>query len=419
MSVRSLRSMKSVIKCLLVAFLTGVGGMVQAQSNATIEILRNAALRNGLRPVKQLFDSTDSNLAVVGKTFFESENVSLNGGMSCRTCHLDEFGSADGLPNAVGILGAGKGPERALSDGLIVPRNTLPLWGRGVLGFDVFFWDGKVDFSGENPLSQFGDAPPSQDALLTAVHLPPVEIREMIRDDADISRYQLESPQQAQELYERVAARLFETEYPAIVELATQLGKRAPEMTFHDVARSIAAFIRAEFRLRDTAFHRFVFGQKELAADQIQGGIIFYGKGKCVNCHTGPYFSDLRFHAVPFPQLGFGKNGFGVDYGRFNVTFDPDDLYKFRTPPLFNVTKTAPYGHAGALPTIKDAIIAHFDPLRYLEPESMDNLARHEFFKRMAAVGDEFKHVSVLSDREVEQVTNFLETLSFGRQPAR
>lgn len=413
---RSLRSTKFVIECLLVSFVTGIGGMAQAQSDATVEILRDAALRNGLRPAKQLFNNADSNLAAVGKTFFESENVSLNGRMSCRTCHLDEFGTADGLPNAVGILGEGKGPERALSDGLIVPRNTLPLWGRGALDFDVFFWDGKVDFSGEIPLSQFGNAPPSQDALLTAVHLPPVEIREMIRDNADISRYQLESPEKAQELYERVAARLLETEYPAVVELTTQLGKRPPEITFHDVARSIAAFIRVEFRLRDTDFHKFVFGQKELLPEQFQGGIIFYGKGKCVNCHTGPHFSDLRFHAVPFPQLGFGKNGFGVDYGRFNVTFDPEDLYKFRTPPLFNVTKTAPYGHAGALPTIKDAIIAHFDPLRYVEPESMDSLARHEFFKRMAAVGDEFQHVSVLSDREVEQVVSFLETLSFGRQ---
>lgn len=419
MSERSLRSMKFVIECLLVSLLASIGWTVQAQGDAANEILRNAALRNGLRPAKQLFDDTDSDLAAVGKTFFESENMSLNSRMSCRTCHLDEFGSADGLPNAVGILGQGEGPERALSEGLIVPRNTLPLWGRGALGFDVFFWDGKVDFSGERPVSQFGNVPPSHDALLTAVHLPPVEIREMIRDNADISRYQLESLEKAQELYERVAERLRETEYSAVVELAAQLGKPWPQITFHDVARSIAAFIRTEFRLRDTDFHEFVFGQKELSPDQFQGGIIFYGKGKCVNCHSGPHYSDLRFHAVPLPQLGFGKNGFGVDYGRFNVTFDPEDLYKFRTPPLFNVTKTAPYGHAGAIRTVKDAIVAHFDPLRFVEPGSMDGLARHEFFKRMAAVGGEFKHVSILSDREVEHVVSFLETLTFRPEPAK
>ena len=239
---------------------------------------------------------------------------------------MGEFGSADGLPNAIGIFGKGKGPERAFSEGRIVPRNTLPLWGRGALGFDVFFWDGKVDFSGEKPLSQFGDAMPSQDALLTAVHLPPVEIREMIDDDDDVSRYKLESPGQAQKLYERIVMRLLKTEQQAVSELAMRLGKRVDMVIFHDVARSIAAFIRSEFRLEDTAFHRFVFGNGELTPDELKGAIIFYGKGKCVNCHTGPYFSDLRFHAVPLPQLGFGKNGFGVDYGRFNVTFDPGDL---------------------------------------------------------------------------------------------
>ena len=405
--------MRFATSCLLVAIGLATGVTADAQGNSFTEILRNAALTNGLRPAKQLYDDTDARLASVGRTFFGSKNLSLNGRIACQTCHLNEFGSADGLSNAVGIFGFGEGPERAFSDGRIVPRNTLPLWGRGGVGFDVFFWDGKVDFSGGEQISQFGDSAPSQDALLTAVHLPPVEIREMIDDDADLSRYKLEAPAMADELYLRIVAQLLETEQDAVGELAVQLEKLATDITFHDVARSIAAFIRSEFRLEDTAFHRFVFGEGELTSDEIEGGIIFYGKGKCTNCHSGPYFSDLRFHAVPLPQLGFGKNGFGVDYGRFNVTFDPADLYKFRTPPLINVEATAPYGHAGSLPTVRDAIIAHFDPLRYLDPGSMDIISRHELFRRMAAVGDEFKLIGVLSDREVEQLTRFLETLSF------
>ena len=49
----------------------------------------------------------------------------------------------------------------------------------------------------------------------------------------------------------------------------------------------------------------------------------------------------------------------------------------------------------------------------------MDLLARHEFFRRMAAVGDQFRFVSVLNDREVDHVTSFLKTLSFDRaQPS-
>ena len=40
-------------------------------------------------------------------------------------------------------------------------------------------------------------------------------------------------------------------------------------------------------------------------------------------------------------------------------------------------------------------------------------LARHELFRRMAAVGDEFMLVSHLSETEVDQVTRFLGTLTF------
>ena len=139
--------MRSVTSFLLFAIALIVGSPADATDKSFPEILRTAALANGLVPAKQLFVDTDLSLASVGRKFFESKNLSLNGRISCRTCHLDAFGSADGLPNAVGIFGAGEGPRRAFSKGKIVPRNTLPLWGRGGAGFDVFFWDGKVIFN--------------------------------------------------------------------------------------------------------------------------------------------------------------------------------------------------------------------------------------------------------------------------------
>jgi len=366
-----------------------------------------------LRPAAQLFIATDSELSIVGKKFFESENVSLNGKMSCRICHLDEFGSADGLPNAIGIFGRDRGPKRAFSDGKIVPRNTLPLWGRGGVGFQTFFWDGKIDFSDGKRISQFGDSPPSDDALVTAVHIPPLEIREMLNDDEVVSRYQRETPEVAKGLQAEIITRLKDTELKAMRELATLLNKPVREIHFLDIARSIAAFIRSEFKVKNTKLHKFVFGTTILSEDEIQGGIIFYGKGKCINCHYGPFFSDFKYHAVPFPQLGFGKNGFGVDYGRFNVTFKNSDLYKFRTPPLLNVANTAPYGHSGSIANLDQAISAHFDPISNIDPKSMTALERHEFFKRVAASGESFKYISYLSAEEVGMLIAFLQTLSF------
>ena len=397
---------------LTLAILLAATACADARIENLGEFVRQAALDHGLRPASQLIEGTDSNLAEVGGRFFRSKGLSLNGDMACDTCHLEQFSSADGLPNAIGVFGKGDGPSRAFSDGRIVPRNTLPLWGRGGVGFNVFFWDGRIDFDSLPPLTPYGEAPPSSDPLVVAAHLPPVEIREMIVDEG-LSRYKGETAQAAHALHQRIALRLAEREPDAVRELLAQLRKPSGELAFIDVARSLAAFIRKEFRMRDTRLHRHVFGTGELSEDELMGGVVFYGKGKCANCHTGPYFSDFRFHAVPLPQLGFGKNGFGIDYGRFNITLDPDDLYRFRTAPLVNVAQTAPYGHAGSISTVRDAIAAHFDPLRFVQPSSMDLVQRHEFYRRVAAIGGEFKLMGLLTEDEVDQVAAFLDTLTF------
>ena len=100
-----------------------------------------------------------------------------------------------------------------------------------------------------------------------------------------------------------------------------------------------------------------------MSESEQKGGLIFYGKGRCSSCHNGPYFTDFQFHAIATPQLGFGKNGFGIDYGRYNSTLRDEDRYRFRTPPLWNVTKTAPYFHSGSVQELEDAILLHVDPL--------------------------------------------------------
>src|SRR5690606_6569998 len=117
-------------------------------------------------------------------------------------------------------------------------------------------------------------------------------------------------------------------------------------------------------------------------------------------------------HTVAFPQAGFGKNGFGVDYGRYNVTFDPADLYAFRTPPLYNVAKTAPYSHSGSVMNLEHAVQYHFDPLRHPSPVTMTQTARIEHFKRRAKAGSETTPPQ-LSDDDVKDVVSFLRTLSF------
>lgn len=403
--------MKSAISLGLVV-LALVVGAADARADVRTEVLRKAAADFGVPPRPPETAPVDPTEAALGRRLFEERALSLNGDISCRDCHLDEFGSADGLPNAIGVGGVGKGAARAMKGGQIVPRNVLPLWGRGDAGFDVLFWDGKVNARNGAVVSQFGDATPADDPLLVAVHLPVTEFREMLTDDAETAElYEKEDVSAAQALYDRLTARVLATgDYAA--GLGALYGVPPEDLRFLHVARAITAFIRDEFRLRDTRFQRFLRGEADLSVQEVAGGLVFFGKGRCATCHGGPYFSDLDFHAVPLPQAGFGKNGFGVDYGRFNVTHDPADLYKFRTPPLINVIRTAPYGHSGALYSLRDAIRAHVDPLALIDPKAMDPLARHELFKRLMAAEAERATVNYLDEDDLAALEAFLGTLA-------
>ena len=380
--------------------------------NSEERILKKAILANGFKSPEDMYVAKDRNLATVGKLFFQSKNLSLNGRISCATCHISDKGSSDGIPNAAGVQGYGEGEERLRSGAKIVPRNTLALWGVGSKDFKTFFWDGRIDFSGNDIVSQFGNGIPSKDPLITAVHLPVVEIRETLEEDDFVLAHKQESTDSADAVYKAILNNLKNHEKEAINELLKETGKEIGEIEFIDVARSIASFIRNEFRIRNTPLNSFIKGKKSLTKKQIKGGLIFYGKGNCISCHSGSNFTNQNFYTVPFPQLGFGKNGFGIDYGRYNATFNPKDLYKFRAPSLYNNGLTAPYGHSGSVPNLYSSIRAHFDPLSLVDLSKYNSHQRFQFYKYLAK-SDTVDKVKYISNDEIQLLIDFLGTMNF------
>nr|WP_281407383.1 His-Xaa-Ser system-associated MauG-like protein [Mesorhizobium sp. J18] len=373
---------------------------------------RNAALAAGLVRPQETHVEVSPDLVSIGKLLFQTKKMSLDHETACATCHRDRFGSTDGLPVAIGTEGHGEGISRLLDGGDIIPRNALPFWGRGGVGFDVFFWDGRVDGSGNGLISQFGDAAPSDDPLVVAVHLPPVQIGEMILDIAGNYELESESIGSAQRVYDTIARRIAED--PALgPSLGSAAGVEQADIGFIHIAQAIASFIRFNFRIKDTRFHRFVFDDGELTDDERAGGLLFYGKAGCSACHYGPYFSDLRFHAIPFTQAGFGFNGFGIDYGRFNVTMDPDDRQKFRTPPLYNAAKTGPYSHSGSIGNLKEAIRAHVDPLAVYKADLLTGPQRVQFYESLRTWAREPVSGTYLSDHELDGLVAFLRALEY------
>lgn len=402
--------MKSVIK--IVCALATVVAVPAAAETMREAVLRKAALENGLQRPEELWPEFDHNKAAVGELLFESDQLSLTRNVSCRDCHLDEFGSADGLPLGHGAGGVGTGIERMKSPAGLLSRNALALWGRGGVGFNVFFWDGRVDGSSGSVRSQFGSMVPSDDALVVATHLPTVEFREMIGESDDTEWLRQGDVDAAQKVHQEIAKRIKAT--PEIAApMAEAFNIDAAELAYLQVAEALAAFIRLEFRVRDTKLHKFVFDGEDLTESELAGGLLFFGRGQCATCHSGPYFSDLDFHAIPFAQFGFGFNGFGIDYGRYNFTQDPGDLYTFRTPPLFNVTKTAPYSHSGAEPDLAMAIRAHVDPLAGIDTSALSPLDRNEIYQRIARWVQEPVYSVELSTQEISEIVDFLSTLDF------
>lgn len=377
--------------------------------------LQRAALAAGLKPAQSTNIFVEPLLVDIGKTLFESKELSIAKDTACSSCHLDQFGSADGLPIALGTKASGFGATRIVNGGDIIPRNVLPLWGRGDNGFDVLFWDGKVEKTQTSLISQFGKDVRSDDPLVVAVMLPPVEIGEMFIDTDGTDGFQTETLESAEIVYDLLINRIKDD--PVLgSKLASASKKKIQDLDFLDAASALAGFIRQNFRVQPTKLHRFVFKNEALTQSEIRGGLLFYGKGRCSLCHNGPFFSDFAFHSIPVQQIGFGKNGFGVDYGRFNVTLDTMDQHLFRTPPLLNVTKTAPYGHSGGAGTIKEIVTAHFDPLRSFPKLDSDVVARTELYLRLGKWTQSVLPGVVLDEDEVKDIEAFLKTLNYNSE---
>jgi len=118
-----------------------------------------------------------------------------------------------------------------------------------------------------------------------------------------------------------------------------------------------------------------------------RGLALFTGKGGCSSCHliekdhapftdnalhnTGIGYANSMLGDGPAPKVQLAPGEFVAvdpevlanagegrpnDLGRYEITGDPDDRWKYRTPTLRNVALTAPYMHNGVLPTLEAVV---------------------------------------------------------------
>jgi cytochrome c peroxidase len=90
-------------------------------------------------------------------------------------------------------------------------------------------------------------------------------------------------------------------------------------------------------------------GQASFTAQEMSGYTVF--QAKCATCHPEPMFTDYSFR-----NIGLPADPLLNDYGRFMVTKNPADSFKFKVPSLRSVYITSNYMHDGRFNTLAQCL---------------------------------------------------------------
>ena len=376
-------------------------------------------------------------LVELGRNLFFEKEISGRRNMSCSTCHSPVLGSADAQSQSRGQGAIGLGPARRQNGEeffQFLPRNTLSLWNRGVPGWDIMFWDGRL---GGTPATGFfspagADTPQNFSNALAAFSIIPVTPDEEMRGfpgQLDVfgkvnEMSELGNDDFAQ-IWPLVTARVVNHRGYDDLLAAAFPGIRDEDLDITHIAEALGAFMTDEFTALNSPFDRYLAGDNNaLSEDAKQGALLFYGRANCVSCHSGGLQTDFDFHNIAAPQVGTGRGEAApLDLGRGAITNNPEDNFKFRTPSLRNIELEAPYFHNGAFAKLEDAVRHHLDPkaslARYddsqVEPEHVgtfqDDLAT--IFSLWSTVSPRLEITGEpLNDDEINNLMAFLSALT-------
>ena len=235
----------------------------------------------------------------LGRSLYFDKRLSIDGTVSCATCHDPALAFTDGNVVAVG------GRETRGTRNAPTLLNTV---------FNqIFFWDGRARTLEEQV----------KHPLLSSSEMGMTSEKELVTRLAAIPEYQKQFKQ------------IFNSD----------------GLTIDTVAKAIAAYERTLLS-GNSPFDRFMSGRRAAISDaQKRGWELFKGKARCSECHTyspdNQFFTDFQFH-----NTGVGAG----ELGRFAVSLQPSDTGAFKTPTLRDLELTAPYMHDGSLKTLIDVV---------------------------------------------------------------
>ncbi len=233
----------------------------------------------------------------LGRKLFYDGDLSRDGSISCGSCHLQ----------SAAFTHHGHDVSHGIDD-RVGTRNAPAIM--NMAWSKTFFWDGGV-----HDLDLFAIAP-------------------------------IENPLEMDETFANVVAKLRKkTEYQPFFEKA--FGTK--EITGTSILKALSQFqlmlVSAESR-----YDKFRLGDNNALNATEKAGLELV-KTKCGNCHSGELFTDESFRNNGIQHFG--------DKGRYLITLQAEDAYKFKVPSLRNLSYTAPYMHDGRFLTL-DAVVEHY-----------------------------------------------------------
>ncbi|TVM05680.1 MAG: c-type cytochrome [Halomonas sp.] len=305
--------MKKTLPVMIAAAAMIPGGMVMAEDLQSYKD-RFEPLPH-LPPIPADNSMTPAKIELGNMLFFEPR-ISSSGVISCATCHNPALGWADRIPRATG------------HDGQVGERNTPTVLNSAFLGSQ--FWDGREpDLEGQA--------------------LGPIEADVEMAMDLDVALERLTEF----EIYREKFAEAFPDDDDPI--------------SGENLAYSMAAFERT-LNTPNSPFDLYLSGDENAISQQAKDGMVAFVDNGCVACHRGPALTDSQFHAIQVPG--------SEDLGRYLVTGEESDKYRFKTPTLRNVAVTYPYMNNGATETLEEAVAIMGEEMlgREFEQETVDDI---------------------------------------------
>ena len=274
-----------------------------------------AYAQHALQPIPDSL-ATDIRKVTLGRKMYNEARVSLDGTLSCATCHVIDKGGADsrGTRTSEGIYGqfGGINAPTVLNAAFNVEQ----------------FWNGRA-----HTLADQAAGPP----------VNPVEMGD--------------------QTWEQICERLKED-----ASLVAEFQSIYPEgITQATVTDAIAEYEKTLITPNDR-LDQMLKGDENALTEEEKKGLAAFMDNSCAVCHVGKTLGAQSFETLGIyedyyaareqsnPDIVYNDD----DKGLAGFTGDTADLHRFKVPGLRNISKTSPYFHDGTQATIEDAVRAMF-----------------------------------------------------------